>query len=310
MPLRQIAEALKRSVSTISDEIRRNSVKGKYDARKAQAKSQVRRKNSKYQGMKIVKNLDLWSKVDEWLLAGQSPELIAGRLEEQEKDLPRVSKDSIRRYIKSVYGRRIEAHRKQKRRRRRHGQKTGLKDRKTIGQRPLSSENRSRVGHAEGDFVCSGKTGKGVILHVVDRRLRVHFLERIINTCLGNITRALGRIKKRYPELKTLTTDNDLLFQRHKRLEKFLQIKIFFCDPGKAWQKGQVEEANKELRKYIPKGSDISRCSRYKIRKIEEKLNSRFMKCLNHLTPKEALERYREQKTAVKLRKTGVRIEP
>jgi len=269
-----------------------------YDAKKAQDKGRLRRRNSKYQGMKIVSNTGLRDKVDKWLMNGQSPELIAGRLKDQEKNIPYVSKDSVRRYIKSVYGRRIEAYRKKAKRR--HGvKKSGsLKDRKRIHQRPISSENRTRVGHTEADFVCSGKSGKGVILHVVDRKLKIHFLERIINTCLGNISKALGRIKKRYPELKTITTDNDLLFQHHRRIEKLLGIQIFFCDKGKAWQKGQVEEGNMEIRRYIPKGSDISKYSRYKIKKTEEKLNSRFMKCLHHLSPKEALEKYRKQKNS------------
>lgn len=300
LSLRQIAAALKRSVSTISDEINKNSVKGKYDARKAQAKSETRRRNSKYQGMKVVKNIDLWNKIDEWLMDDQSPELIEGRLKEQEKNFECVSKNSIRRYVKSVYGRRIEAHRKHRRRRRRGRRKPNLKDRKFIEQRPISSEKRQRAGHAEGDFIVSGKSGQGVILNITDRKLRYKFLERILNPTQGNIIRAAKRIKKRYPEWKTLTTDNDILLKHHKRLEKILEIKIFFCHEGRPWQKGSVEESNMEVRKYLPKGSDISKHSRYRIRKIEDKLNNRFMKCLHHLTPKEALERYRKRKNSRK----------
>lgn len=278
-------------------------MKERYDAKKAQDKGRLRRRSSKYQGMKIVSHPGLRDMVDNWLMNNQSPELIAGRLRDQEKDMPYVSEDSIRRYIKSVYGRRIEAYRKKRKRTKKVKKSASLKDRKRISQRPVSSENRTRVGHAEADFVCSGKSGKGVILHVVDRKIRYHFLERIINTCLGNISKALGRIKRRYPELQTITTDNDLLFQHHRRIEKKLGIQIFFCDKGKAWQKGQVEEGNMEIRRYIPKGSDISKYSRYKIKKIEGKLNSRFMKCLHHLSPKEALEKYRKQKNSCKAEK-------
>jgi len=298
MALRDIARALKRSASTISDEIARNSVAGEYNARKAHEKSRVRYRSSKYQGMKIVKNPELRKRVDDWLLDSQSPELISGRLRDQEKSLPYVSKDSIRRYIKSVYGREIEVFRKHRKRRRGHRRKAKLQDRKFIDQRPVSSEKRLRVGHAEGDFLVSGKVGKGVILHVIDRKFRYKFLERILNPTQGNITRAARRIKQRYPEWKTLTTDNDILLQHHKRLEKILGISIYFCQGGKPWQKASVEEGNMEIRKYLPKSSDISKYSRYKIRKIEEKINSRFMKCLRHLSPKEALERYRQQKTA------------
>lgn len=83
--LRNIAKALKRSVSTISDEIRLNSLKGKYDHRKAHHKAYARRKYSKYQGMKIVKNKELKKFVEEKLYANQSPRAIAGRLKKKRK---------------------------------------------------------------------------------------------------------------------------------------------------------------------------------------------------------------------------------
>lgn len=78
--LRNIAKALKRSVSAISDEIKLNGVKGKYDSKKAHHKAYVRRKYSKYQGMKIVKNKELKKFVEKNLYADQSPRAIAGRL--------------------------------------------------------------------------------------------------------------------------------------------------------------------------------------------------------------------------------------
>lgn len=96
--------------------------------------------------------------------------------------------------------------------------------------------------------------------------------------------------------MKTITTDNDLLMQKHKELEKILNVKIYFCDPYSSWQKGTVENANKNIRKYIPKGSDISKYSKYRIKKIEDKLNNRIMECLNFSTPYEVLEKYRKRK--------------
>ena len=109
--LREIARVLKRSVSTISDEIRLNNVKGEYDPIKAHYKSYVRRKYGKYQGMKIVHNPKLREFVEKELLDDQSPPNISGRIRKHEKQLPSVSKNIIYRYIKSPYGRRIEYYR-------------------------------------------------------------------------------------------------------------------------------------------------------------------------------------------------------
>jgi IS30 family transposase len=259
----------------------------------------VRRKESKYQGMRVVSENLLRERVDELLFDDQSPEAAAGRITEQEKELPSVSGKSIRRYIKSPYGRNIEIHRN-RRKRRRHWRrrKAKLKDRKFIEERPISLQNRRRVGDAEGDFIVSGKTGKGILLIIVDRKFRLPFLEEILNPSQEAITQACLKIKERYPEWKSMTTDNDLLFAHHKKLEKILGITIYFCHPYHAWEKGEVENINGIIRFDIPKSSDISKYSKTFIEKLEAKLQRKIYECLNFLTPAEKMARYRKRKQA------------
>jgi len=153
-----------------------------------------------------------------------------------------------------------------------------------------------RVGDVEADFILSGKTGKGILLVIVCRKLRTVFIEQIIKINIKAVHLAFKKIKKRFPEIKTITTDNDILLAKHKKLEKILEVKIYFCDPYSSWQKGSIENANKHIRKYIPKGSDISKYSKHHIKKVEEKINNRIMECLNFFTPYEALENYRKRK--------------
>ncbi len=297
--MRAIARALGRVVSTISDEIKLNSTSGIYDPKKAQHKAYVRRKYSKYQGMKIVSHEKLQIFVDKKLYDDQSPENISGRVKKHEKHLPFVSKDSIYRYIKSTYGRRIEYHRSKRKRRRwnrRQRVLEKLKDRKSIDQRPNIIEKRSRIGDAESDFMVSGKSGKGIILNVTDRKSRNTFLERIVTVTIKNVHRAFLKIKKRFPELTTITTDNDLLLRMHKELEKLLGVTIYFCHAYSSWEKGTVENSNKYVRRDIPKGTDISTYSSQFIRSIEHKMNRRIMDCLDHLTPTEVLQEFRKQK--------------
>lgn len=295
---KDIAKTLQRSASAISDEIRLNSVRGKYDPKKAHHKAYVRRKYSKYQGMKIVQDNKLRRFVDTHLYGDQSPRAIAGRLKKRERYLPYASKDSIHRYIKSVYGRRIAAHRNKTRSRRkpRKAKSAKLKDRTFIGKRPQIINARMRIGDTEADFIVSGKTGTGILLVAVCRKSRSVFIEQILHVHIRAVHRAFQRIKKRFPKMKTVTMDNDLLFERHRELERILGVKIYFCDPYSSWQKGSIENANKYIRKYIPKGSDISNYSRYIIKKIEGKLNNRIMECLDFLTPHEVIERYRNRK--------------
>lgn len=298
--MRVIAGVIKRSVSTISDELERNSVKESYDPGKAHHKTYVRRKYAKYQGMKIVGHPKLRAFVEQALWEGRSPESISGRIKNHEKHFPRISADSIERFLKSVHGRRIEAHRRQLLRkrswRRKRPKVTQLKDRKFIDIRPKIINKRGRTGDVEADFILSGKSGKGILLTAADRRLRLSFLEKILPVSIENVHQAFKRIKKRYPELKTITIDNDLLLERHRELEKLLGVTIYFCHPYHSWEKGTIENTNGEIRKSIPKGSDISKYSRKYIRSIENTINNRYMECLNYQTPQEALKRHRKQK--------------
>ena len=248
--------------------------------------------------MKIIKNIGLRDLIDELLFDDQSPLNIAGRINKHEQQLPNISKDSIYRYIESVYGRNIEYHRqKRKARRHRHRAKNKkLNDRVFIDKRPKSVNLRQKIGHGEADFIASGKSGKGILLVVVERKTRNTFLEKIMKVNINNVHQSFVKIKERFPEMKTITTDNDLLFQKHKELEELLKIKIYFCHPYHSWEKGTVENVNKHIRQDIPKGSDISKYSKKFIQQLEIKLNRRILACLNYLTPAEALQLERKTK--------------
>jgi IS30 family transposase len=248
--------------------------------------------------MKIVSEPVLRKFVEDELRQGESPCNISGRIGTREKHLPHISKESIYRFIESPYGRRIEAWREKRRPRRRHRRPLAeqLKERTFIDKRPKYINARTRIGDAEADFIVSGKSGKGIILTLADRKSRTPFLEKILPVFIQNVHRGFLRIKERFPELKTITTDNDLLFKHHKELEKLLGVKIYFCHPYHSWEKGTIENINKYVRKDIPKGSNISKYSRKFIRSVEEKLQKKIYKCLKYHRPFEVLERHRKRK--------------
>lgn len=269
-----------------------------YDSEYAEHKSYVRKHSHRVRGNTIAIHKELKQTVSLYLMDDQSPELTAGRIKKYHKDLPYVSGRTVRKFIKSPYGRRIEAHRDKiykKRRGRKHFKKE-ITDKRMIDKRPRYIKDRKRIGDAEGDFIVSGKSGSGILLVVTDRKSRAPFLEKIDPVSIRNVENGIGRIKQRFPELKTLTLDNDILFIHHKVLERKFNIKIYFCHKHAPWEKGGVENRNKIIRKYIPKGSDISKYTRYYIQKLEEKLQRRIMECLDHRLPKEILEAHRKRK--------------
>uniref|UniRef100_UPI0025B6A6DA IS30 family transposase n=1 Tax=Paramuribaculum intestinale TaxID=2094151 RepID=UPI0025B6A6DA len=92
--------------------------------------------------------------------------------------------------------------------------------------------------------------------------------------------------------LKTITTDNGSEFAAHLDITAGLRIKglddvtVYFADSYCSWQKGAVENINKLIRQYIPKGTDFSTLTDAFIRKIQQKINRRPRKKLNFDSPK------------------------
>lgn len=290
---------MKRSHTTIIYEIKNNSTKGKYDPEKANHKSYVKRHKSSFRSSKIIRNKDLREFIETKLCDNQSPEAISGRLKYQEKNLAYVSKNTIYDFLDSAYGKLIKKKRKKLKYRKKRTKVSKLKDRKFIDKRPKIVENRERVGDVEGDFIVSGKNGKGYLLVLIDRKTRYVFIEQILEVTIDNVHEKLLKIKKEFSEMKTLTLDNDILFRMHKTLEKILKIPIYFCHPYHSWEKGSVENINKYIRKYIPKGSDISKYDEEYIKAVQDKCNERFMKCLDYLSPAESLGKEKQRLSVV-----------
>lgn len=249
----------------------------------------------------MVDNRPLLKFVEAELLKLQSPAAIAGRLKTGVDGLPYVSRDTIEEYIRSSYGRQLEHQLKVlKANQRRRGRKKrpplpSLGTRKGIDERPVVIKNRERVGDVEADFIVSGKAGSGYCLTAADRKIRVGFIRKILPVSIANMEQAFLDIQSTYPEIQSITTDNDLLYQHHERLEALLGIPIYFCDPYASWQKGTIENYNKHVRKYIPKSSDISQYDDKYIQFVEDRLNSRFMSVINYQTPQECLTAFRTQ---------------
>lgn len=293
--MRDIAHALGRVVSTITYEITKNSVGGEYDPRKAQHKSYVRRHEASFRGKSIATHKELRAFVEKYLLAGQSPAGISGRIKNHEKSLPTISKNTIYRYLRGPYGIIIRLRLNKKKRPKLGTKRRDIPERVFIDKRPKIIEKRGRVGDVEGDFIVSGRSGHGILLVVTCRKLRVSFLEVIHEISIDEVHRAFVKIKQRFPEMRSITLDNDILFKMHKTLAKLLKVKIYFCHPYHSWEKGGVENLNGFIRRYIPKGSDLSRYNKKEIKLIEERCNARFLKCLDYFTPAEALARYRQK---------------
>ncbi len=288
--LRWIARALDRSVSSVSEEVKNNSVRGVYTAQKAHHKAVVKREKSKRDCLKVVMDTDLKKFVIENIKEDQSPEGISGRLKNVEKDINYASAKAIYKFMKSPHGRQIEKHLYSQVVKKKSGPKRGtsisIDGRVFIDHRPQKVERRKEFGHFEGDFMESGKDGTGSLLVLVERKTRYPFLVYLEDRSNANVNRLVHKLIGDTP-IKSLTLDNDISFQKHEALSELLDAVIYFCHPQSPHEKGTVENRNKAIRRYIKKKSDLSSFLPSDFKMVEEKLRTRFMKCLKYCTPQE-----------------------
>ena len=284
--LRDVGAALARSPSSVSRELKRNSVNGDYNPIKAHHKAYVRRKYSKYQGMKVRDHPELERYLKHRLPLGWSPERTAGRWKRENKDAVQMSPQAIYRWLYSPYGQyycmylKYKRHRRRKRRRIKQKREI-IKNRVFIDQRPLVINQRLRYGDFEADTMGRPKRASHQTLVVLRERKSRYLLARKV--------RRLKYSMDGFKELlygipvRSVTFDNGVENVRHRELG----VSTYSCHPYSSWEKGQVENVIEAIREYIPKGSDLAHYSHSLISDIVNRINDTPMKCLNYQTPRE-----------------------
>lgn len=240
------------------------------------------------------------------LLKGWSPEQISGRikLDYPKDNSMRISYEAIYMHIYSHRQARLNKklikllpYQKSQRRRPNAKSKRGIKiiDPISIDNRPLHIENRTEVGHWEGDLVI-GKAQKSAIGTLVERKSRFTYIVKPINRSSKAVTKAFANAFKRLekPLVKTLTYDNGTEMANHKWLTDKTGATIYFAHPYASWERGTNENTNGLIRRFLPKGTDFRKIDLKRLAEIQEKLNNRPRKILGFRTPNEILDNERK----------------
>ena len=85
----------------------------------------------------------------------------------------------------------------------------------------------------------------------------------------------------------SITTDNGPEFADHKTIARKLHTAVYFAHPYSSWEKGLVENTNKLIRHFIPKGTDFSSLSDDYLLHVQTVINRRPRKLLNFFSPKQ-----------------------
>ena len=253
--IREMAKEMERSPNTISYELRKNKASGKYNPKKANDKSRLRKRMRRFQWMKIEENQELKNFIIEGLQKKWNPDEISGRMK-LEKKLFKVSKNSIYRWLYSNRGQKychlLYSKRHYRKKRRSSKKRVLIPNRVDISKRFLGSENRTRFGHWEKDAVNSRQGVSASLAVMAERKSRLIQARKVRNMSPVNheiATRKMLEQKK----AASITRDNGIENTHHEETK----IPSFFCEPYSSWQKGSVENSNKLIRIFFPKGTDF-----------------------------------------------------
>lgn len=285
--LSDIGKVLKKSHSSVSREIRRNSVNGVYYPAKAQAKSRRRRQEAKYQNMKINESPEFMEFLEYGLTQGWTPEQACGRWDRQNPNGEHFSFKAVYKFLYSAFGQSLCKYLPSKSygRRRRQGKKLKkeiIKNRVSIDKRPKIVNQRGRFGDFEGDVLGALQTDNQRLLALVERKSR-----KLLALKVPRLKYAMDGFKnllKPYSDIvKSVTFDNGVENARHLELG----VKTYFCHPYASWEKGQVENTMGRLRRFVKKKTLLSQYRDKQINDFVKRMNNTPRKCLNWKTPNE-----------------------
>ncbi len=296
LSMREVANQLGRSPSTVSREINRHGGILKYRAADADEKAWDLARRPKL--CCLAKNARLRQMVSRKLALEWSPEQIDGwlKVEYPDNEEMHVSHETIYRslYIQArgVLKKELQQHLRTCRvfRQSRHQNLKGLKrgsikDMVPISTRPPEVEDRAVPGHWEGDLIAG--SGNTHIATLVERQSRFTMLVEVNGKDTATVVKALTKQVKKLPaELRqSLTWDRGSELADHKKFSIATDVEVYFCDPSSPWQRGTNENTNRLLRQYLPKGTDLSVHTQKKLNSIALRLNQRPRKTLGFKTP-------------------------
>ncbi len=170
---------------------------------------------------------------------------------------------------------------------------------KSIEERPEEAENKEIFGHWELDTVVGKLKTKSALMVMTELSKGIEIIRKIESKSQECIVRELDKLERRLgtkkfrETFKTITCDNGCENLDFKGMEKSVltnipRTQVFYAHPYSAWERGSNECANKLIRRFIPKGTDISKHSKKFIRYIQHWMNHYPRKKLAWLSPFEA----------------------
>ena len=86
---------------------------------------------------------------------------------------------------------------------------------------------------------------------------------------------------------RSLTFDCGAEWANWRRLADHYDLQVWFCDPHSPWQRGQIENLNRQVRWWFPRGTDLRLVTVAQAEHAADILNHQRRRSLNHQSPAE-----------------------
>ena len=171
----------------------------------------------------------------------------------------------------------------------------------SIEERPKEIYKRKTFGHWEMDCVCGSTLS--TLLVLTERLTRKEIIFKMKDQTMKSVHSCMNRLEQRYGKnfkkiFKSITVDNGSEFSDSVALETSKygknnkRTKVYYCHPYCSSERGTNERINREIRRLIPKGSDISKYTENDIKDVEKWVNDYPRQVLNFQTSKELFDSY------------------
>lgn len=166
----------------------------------------------------------------------------------------------------------------------------------SIENRPAYIGQRSERGHWEMDLIIGKAETKPVLLTLTERYSRQELIFKLPDRRAATIRGVFDRLERQHKDFsqrfKSLTTDNGSEFMEYDKLCRSIhggsRFQVWYCHSYSAWEKGSVENHNRMIRRFFPKGTDFSKISKKRIAAVQNWMNNYPRKILSWQTPNEA----------------------
>jgi len=299
--LRYVAKKLGRSHASLSRELRRNTKYGKTYMPCIAQKRAVRIGN-KQRFKAPLKDPQIFLYVRQHLRYPHfwTPQMISGRISTDIKGAS-ISVETIYQHIYKPSNRKsklwecLPCGRKKRKPKKGRSVRNNAKipNALSIDIRPKSIATRKTYGHWETDNLEGPKTSKPALSVSVERLTRFVSIRKVKNKSADEKLKALNTSLSKLPQplRLSITQDNGSENTNHTLVKQTLGTQMFFCHPYHSWEKGSVENRNKIIRRFFPKGTDFTHVTTHQIQFVENVLNNMPLKCLNFKKPCEIMSK-------------------